>query len=102
MASHPMTVNHLLLAMLGEFCGTFMFLFFAYGGVAVGKDALGGDPSTSSEYLVFLLFAGVSFGASLAINAWIFYRVTGGLFNPAVSRAAIMANCRIKSPSIDF
>jgi glycerol uptake facilitator-like aquaporin len=62
-----------------------MFLFFAYGGVMVGKTALGGDPSTTSEYLVFLLFGAVSFGASLTINAWIFYRVTGGLFNPAVS-----------------
>jgi aquaporin rerated protein, other eukaryote len=61
-----------------------MFLFFAYGGVMVGKSSLGGDPSTTSEYLVFLLFGATSFGASLAINAWIFYRVTGGLFNPAV------------------
>ncbi len=50
----------------------------------VGKTALGGDPSTTGEYLVFLLFGATSFGASLAINAWIFYRVTGGLFNPAV------------------
>ena len=61
-----------------------MFLFFAYGGVMVGKSSLGGDPSTTAEYLVFLLFAATGFGASLAINAWIFYRVTGGLFNPAV------------------
>jgi len=50
-----------------------------------GKSALGGDPSTSGEFLVFLLFAATSFGVSLAVNAWIFYRVTGGLFNPAVS-----------------
>ena len=67
-----------------------MFLFFAYGGVMVGKNALGGDPSTSNEYLVFLLFAATSFGASLAINAWIFYRVTGGLFNPAVSGSTVL------------
>jgi aquaporin related protein len=61
-----------------------MFLFFAFGGVMVGKASLGGDPSTTGEFLVFLFFAATSFGASLAINVWIFYRVTGGLFNPAV------------------
>lgn len=62
-----------------------MFLFFAYGGVMVGKTSLGGDPADTTEYLVFLLFGATSFGASLTINAWLFYRVTGGLFNPAVS-----------------
>ncbi|RDL33185.1 putative aquaporin [Venustampulla echinocandica] len=68
-----------------------MFLFFAYGGVMVGNTALGGKPSTSNEYLVFLLFAATSFGVSLAVNAWIFYRVTGGLFNPAVTMAFVLA-----------
>lgn len=68
-----------------------MFLFFAFGGVMVGKSALGGDPSTTSEYLVFLLYGATSFGMSLAINAWIFYRVTGGLFNPAVTFAFVLA-----------
>ncbi len=65
----------------------------------VGKSSLGGDPSTTNEYLVFLLFASSSFGTSLAINAWIFYRVTGGLFNPAVrlcntNMVKKVANCR--------
>jgi len=90
-SNDPTTFKHLGLAMLGEYCGTVMFLFFAYGGVMVGKTALGGDPSTTGEYLVFLLFGATSFGASLTINAWIFYRVTGGLFNPAVTAAFVMA-----------
>lgn len=90
-ASKSDTFRHLLLATLGEYCGTVMFLFFAYGGVMVGKSSLGGDPSTTSEYLVFLLFGATSFGASLAINVWIFYRVTGGLFNPAVTFAFVLA-----------
>ncbi|RQM07752.1 hypothetical protein DH86_00003030, partial [Scytalidium sp. 3C] len=75
---------------LGEFCGTVLFLFFAYAGVQVGKSALGGDPTTTGEYLVFLLFGATSFGASLAINVWIFYRVSGGLFNPAVTFAFVL------------
>lgn len=69
-----------------------MFLFFAFGGVMVGKTSLGGNPATTPEYLTFLFFAALSFGASLAVNAWIFYRVTGGLFNPAVSRCSTKNN----------
>lgn len=62
----------------------------------VGKTSLGGDPETTTEYLVFLLFAAISFGASLTVNAWLFYRVTGGLFNPAVTFAFVLA--RLMNP----
>ena len=34
-----------------------------------------------------LLYISLCFGFSLAVNAWIFFRVSGGLFNPAVSLA---------------
>jgi len=84
------TSQHYIVSTLGEFCGTVLFLFFAYAGVQVGKSSLGGDPSTTGEYLVFLLFGATSFGASLAINVWIFYRVSGGLFNPAVTFAFVI------------
>ncbi|RFU34697.1 hypothetical protein B7463_g1612, partial [Scytalidium lignicola] len=84
------TSQHYVVSTLGEFCGTVLFLFFAYAGVQVGKSSLGGDPSTTNEYLVFLLFGATSFGASLAINVWIFYRVSGGLFNPAVTLAFVI------------
>jgi len=32
-----------------------------------------------------LLYIALSFGFSLAVNAWVFFRISGGLFNPAVS-----------------
>lgn len=32
-----------------------------------------------------LLYVALCFGFSLAVNAWVFFRITGGLFNPAVS-----------------
>ena len=32
-----------------------------------------------------LLYISLSFGFSLAVNAWVFFRISGGLFNPAVS-----------------
>jgi aquaporin related protein len=30
------------------------------------------------------LYISLSFGFSLMVNAWIFFRISGGLFNPAV------------------
>ncbi len=32
-----------------------------------------------------LLYISLAFGFSLAVNAWVFFRISGGLFNPAVS-----------------
>jgi aquaporin related protein len=37
-----------------------------------------------------LLYIALSFGFSLAVNAWIFFRVSGGLFNPAVSLGMVL------------
>ena len=36
------------------------------------------------------LYISLSFGFSLAVNAWIFFRVSGGLFNPAVSLGMVL------------
>lgn len=38
-----------------------------------------------------VLYIALSFGFSLAVNAWIFFRVSGGLFNPAVSLGMAIA-----------
>ena len=32
-----------------------------------------------------LQYIALSFGFSLAVNAWVFFRISGGLFNPAVT-----------------
>lgn len=71
-----------LLCVMGEFVGTFLFLFFSFAGTQVSntpKPAPGSNPNTSN-----LLYSSLSFGFSLIINVWTFFRVTGGLFNPAV------------------
>ena len=43
-----------------------------------------------------LMFISLSFGLSLIINVWIFFRVSGALFNPAISLALVVA--RVISP----
>lgn len=92
----PIRLRNHLVAMLCEFVGTFLFLFFAYSGTQVaktqsqntglGRNVQGLDPSQ-------LLYVSLCFGFSLAVNAWIFFRVTGGLFNPAVSALVSLSGC---------
>ncbi|KXH62692.1 aquaporin rerated protein, other eukaryote [Colletotrichum salicis] len=74
-----------LVAASGEFVGTFFFLYFAYAGnIMVIKQgtASAGDGTLSSEGVVFIA---LSYGLSLLVNVWTFYRISGGLFNPAVT-----------------
>ncbi|PQE09012.1 hypothetical protein CJF32_00002603 [Rutstroemia sp. NJR-2017a WRK4] len=80
--------NHFVAA-LGEFVGTFLFLFFAYGGTQTANQPIQRSIATSATPdLNQLLYISLVFGFSLAINVWIFFRVSGGLFNPAVGIAS--------------
>jgi hypothetical protein len=79
MPSLPVTARNNVAAVLGEFVGTFLFLFFAFAGTQIAT-----DPSSASKSLTTLIFIALAFGVSLTTNVWAFYRMTGGLFNPAV------------------
>jgi len=83
----PKAVKGHVVACVGEFVGTFMFLLFALGGTNVvntappeGQNAvsLAANPSK-------IMYIALVFGMSLAVNAWVFFRISGGLFNPAVT-----------------
>ncbi|KAJ5835264.1 Aquaporin [Penicillium robsamsonii] len=81
----PPKLRYNLLCLMGEFVGTFLFLLFSFAGTQVSntpKPPPGSPPNTSN-----LLYASLSFGFALTVNVWAFYRVTGGLFNPAVTLA---------------
>ncbi|KAF2000739.1 aquaporin-like protein [Amniculicola lignicola CBS 123094] len=81
----PNRLRHLLISMLGEFVGTYLFLFFAFAGTQVANtppSEADAPPSASA-----LLYISLAFGFSLAVNVWIFFRISGGLFNPAVTVA---------------
>lgn len=80
----PNNVRNHLIAMIGEFVGTFMFLFFAFSAVEAANVAAGGvvvGAPTTANYL----YISLGFGFSLVVNIWVFFRISGGLFNPAVS-----------------
>jgi aquaporin related protein len=69
----------------GEFVGTFMFLFFAFSGQlmitnqASDRSILNGGTSSQQN-----IFTALVYGFSLLVNVWAFFRISGGLFNPAV------------------
>lgn len=76
--------------MMGEFVGTFLFLFFAFAGTQVANTAAAGASTEGGELaqvpnVSVLMYISLAFGFSLAVNAWVFFRISGGLFNPAVS-----------------
>lgn len=95
--------NHFV-AFVGEFVGTTMFLFFAFAGTQVANIGASASPdaanTTTGEATGFspmvLLYVSVVFGFSLMVNVWVFFRISGGLFNPAVTLAMLL--CRAISP----
>lgn len=81
------TVRGHLVAMLAEFVGTLMFLFFSYAAAQIGNekaDTLRPLLVQPGPSLLQITYISAVFGVSLGVNVWIFYRVSGGMFNPAV------------------
>ena len=90
------TIRNHFVAMAGEFLGTFLFLFSAFAPTqiavkALKKGAITGPtvPDTSA-----LFFIAAAFGVSVTVNVWAFYRINGGMLNPAVRflHLAIISN----------
>lgn len=79
-----------IVAIIGEFVGTFFFLFLAFTGAQTAN--VSSNPNTGGTVITEapqktpsqLLYTALAFGFSLAVNAWVFFRISGGLFNPAV------------------
>lgn len=83
---HITSLQSHLVAASGEFVGTFFFLWMSYSaGIMIvdqkSSTALTGGTSTETVVYVSLVY-----GFSLLVNAWAHYRISGGLFNPAVSQ----------------
>lgn len=77
--------NHFI-ALAGEFVGTFMFLFFAFSGTQVANAAAagggtGGGSLSQVPNASTLLYISLAFGFSLAVNAWVFFRISGGEYS---------------------
>ncbi|CAO1632916.1 unnamed protein product [Jaminaea pallidilutea] len=88
-----MGIKQDLIAALGEFTGTTLFLLLALGGAKTAQytrtasQTQGLQTALGNETISFIA---LSFGLSLLVTAWVFYRVTGGLFNPAITLALFL------------
>ena len=66
-----------------------MFLFMAFGATNIAN-LPAASPTTAID-TSNLMYIALAFGLSLIVNVLIFFRVSGGLFNPAVSLALALA-----------
>ncbi|KAL9056248.1 MAG: hypothetical protein Q9162_003039 [Coniocarpon cinnabarinum] len=78
-------------AFVGEFVGTFLFLFVAFLATQIANVTVASTGTASVPDVSALLFISLAFGFSLGVNAWVFFRITGGLFNPAVTLSLAFA-----------
>jgi aquaporin related protein len=80
------TIQAHLVAASGEFVGTFMFLYFAFA-CQVMLHTQSGDRSEENGGFDSQqnIHTALVYGFSLLVNVWAFFRISGGLFNPAVS-----------------
>ncbi|KKY29501.1 putative aquaporin [Diaporthe ampelina] len=82
-----------IVAMIGEYLGTTMFLFFGYIAAQTANEkqditlraSIGAGGAPVGPSLLQISYISAVFGLSLAANVWIWYRVSGGMFNPSVA-----------------
>lgn len=84
-------IRHESLSALAEVLGTFGFLFpsfLAAQNIVSAASRDGRDPGTAEVFYIAF-----SFGLALLIQVFIWYRVSGGQFNPAVTLALALLRC---------
>jgi glycerol uptake facilitator-like aquaporin len=95
----PEWAYHAIISFIGEFLGTAFFLFFALAGCQVAYTHLSpstvvlpGSPARSTMAIsaASLLYAALAVGFSMIVNAWIFFRISSALFNPAITFGMVL------------
>lgn len=82
---HPLSpMETHIVATVGEFVGTFLFLYFAYAGNLMAASLATTTTSSGGMTSETVIFISLAYSFSLLVNVWAFYRISGGLFNPAV------------------
>lgn len=82
------TINDDLFAAGLECIGTTFFLLFGLGGIQAATLEVSNGPAASTVDKV--LYISTCMGLSLLVSAWMFFRVTGALFNPNISLALLL------------
>ncbi|KAB5585666.1 aquaporin-like protein [Coniochaeta sp. 2T2.1] len=95
------TLQSHIIAAIAEFVGTFMFLFLAFAGhlmavsqaspLSISPTQSGYPGRASNQSNQTVLIIGLAYAISLLVNVWAFYRISGGLFNPALLASMVAA-----------
>lgn len=89
-ASQQSAIRNHFVAATGEFVGTFLFLFFAFLGHQMSVDTAPNTGPNGVNSNQTVIYIAMSYGLSLLVTAWVMYRVSGGLFNPAVTLGMVI------------
>lgn len=88
-AGLPDSLRNHLIAMIAEFCGTFLFLLFAFFIAQIAnQDKTIEAPNSNPAQLIMIAFG---FGFGVMVNCFIFFRISGGQLNPAVTLTLVLA-----------
>jgi len=71
-----------------NFLGHSSFFFIGFTAVQCVHSSYEGGDTKTSPFMLF--YIALSFGFSLAINVWAFYRISGGIFNPAITLGMVL------------
>jgi hypothetical protein len=82
------TIGEDLFACALEGVGTTMFLLFGLGGIQAAS--LESQTGAAASGVEKILYIATCMGLSLLVSAWMFFRVTGALFNPNISLALLL------------
>ncbi|KAJ7881075.1 putative aquaporin 1 [Mycena olivaceomarginata] len=84
----PMNIRKDLIAASLELVGTMFFLLLGLGGIqAATAETMSSDGVTNVERVLYI---STCMGFSLVVCAWIFFRITGSLFNPCVTVSLVL------------
>ena len=78
--------NHFIAAM-GEFCGTFMFLWSAFVIAQIANNDT--TVKEAGSHPGQLIMISLGFGFSVMVSVFVFFRVSGGNLNPAVTLTSV-------------
>lgn len=73
-----------MVAASGEFVGTLMWLWTSFAGHLMARHQAPGEAPEGGLLSTTLTSTALAYAFPLLANIWAFYRISGGLFNPAV------------------
>ncbi|OCH92470.1 putative aquaporin 1 [Obba rivulosa] len=73
-----------------EYVGTTVFLLLGFGGLQATQGEVQSGGNDSPTGVESIMYKSLTMGCSLLISAWLFFRVTGALFNPNISLALLL------------